>query len=57
MTERALTYIDMHHPRVPVRISAQHYLQRFYESLGFHAQGDVYDEDGIPHIEMHRPPR
>ncbi|WP_316737508.1 GNAT family N-acetyltransferase [Pedobacter aquatilis] len=36
----------------PIRISAQHYLLEFYQSLGFVAQGDVYDEDGIPHIEM-----
>lgn len=39
----------------PIRISAQHHLQRFYESLGFVAQGAVYLEDGIAHIEMLRP--
>ncbi len=38
----------------PIRISAQLYLQRFYEELGFVRQGDVYDEDGIPHISMLR---
>jgi ElaA protein len=37
-----------------IRISAQHHLQAFYESLGFAPQGDVYLEDGIPHIEMLR---
>ncbi|NMO13473.1 GNAT family N-acetyltransferase [Pyxidicoccus fallax] len=47
--------LDAEYPEVPIRISAQHYLQRFYESLGFHAEGDVYDEDGVPHIEMVRP--
>ncbi|MBZ4190516.1 GNAT family N-acetyltransferase [Niabella beijingensis] len=35
-----------------IRISAQLYLQKFYESLGFGTVSDVYDEDGIPHIEM-----
>ncbi|WP_410221722.1 GNAT family N-acetyltransferase [Pedobacter sp.] len=35
-----------------IRISAQCYLQRFYEELGFAAQGEPYLEDGIPHVEM-----
>ncbi len=36
----------------PIRIGAQRYLTRFYESLGFQTAGPEYDEDGIPHIEM-----
>jgi ElaA protein len=39
---------------VPVRLSAQAHLDRFYAELGFRAVGDVYDEDGIPHVEMLR---
>jgi ElaA protein len=35
-----------------VRISAQAYLKRFYESLGFRPVSDEYPEDGIPHVEM-----
>lgn len=35
-----------------IRISAQCYLQKFYEGLGFVAQGESYLEDDIPHIEM-----
>ncbi len=35
-----------------IRISAQLYLKHFYSSLGFEPVSDVYDEDGIPHIEM-----
>ncbi|KAF2507431.1 GNAT family N-acetyltransferase [Flavobacterium foetidum] len=38
----------------PIRISAQYHLSKFYQSLGFVEQGEVYDEDGIPHIEMLR---
>ena len=34
------------------RISAQEYLISYYEKHGFKAQGNPYDEDGIPHIEM-----
>ncbi len=37
-----------------IRIGAQTYALGFYVSLGFVAEGDVYDEDGIEHIEMVR---
>ena len=33
-------------------ISAQEYLIKFYEDHGFKVFGEVYDEDGIPHIQM-----
>ena len=36
----------------PIRIGAQYYLEKFYSEIGFTATGDVYDEDGIEHIEM-----
>jgi len=39
----------------PIRIGAQAHLEKFYGSLGFTRVSDVYDEDGIPHIEMLRP--
>ncbi|MBJ6763005.1 GNAT family N-acetyltransferase [Myxococcaceae bacterium JPH2] len=57
LTAQALAFLDARFPGVDTRISAQHYLQGFYERRGFHAEGDVYDEDGIPHIEMRRPAR
>jgi ElaA protein len=38
----------------PVRLSAQAHLERFYRQLGFERASDVYDEDGIPHVEMLR---
>jgi ElaA protein len=37
---------------VDIRIGAQLYLKRFYESFGFTQSGDIYIEDNIPHIEM-----
>ena len=37
-----------------IQIGAQLYLQKFYESFGFKQTSEVYDEDGIPHIEMMR---
>ncbi len=39
-----------------IRISAQAHLQNFYGSLGFLPVGDVYEDDGIPHIEMFKQP-
>jgi ElaA protein len=41
--------------RQPVRIGAQLYLKKFYESLGFEQAGDTYLEDGIEHIYMMKP--
>lgn len=35
-----------------IKISAQTYLKRFYNNLGFKAVGEEYLEDGIPHIGM-----
>lgn len=35
-----------------IRIGAQLYLKKFYESFGFIEQGEEFLEDGIPHIEM-----
>jgi ElaA protein len=40
----------------PLRLGAQAYLERFYTELGFVRASDIYDEDGIPHIEMTRAP-
>jgi ElaA protein len=39
----------------PIRIGAQLYLEKFYSSLGFEKDGEVYLEDGIPHVEMRLP--
>ena len=40
---------------VAIRIGAQAHLERFYGGFGFVRASDLYDEDGIPHIEMLRP--
>jgi len=38
-----------------IHVSAQAYLEQFYQSLGFRTVSEVYIEDGIPHIDMIRP--
>lgn len=35
-----------------IKIGGQLYLKSFYENLKFQQCSEVYDEDGIPHIEM-----
>lgn len=35
-----------------IRLSAQQYLIKFYESHGYGTSGEGYLEDGIPHINM-----
>lgn len=38
--------------KVSVRISAQAYLEEFYQDFGFITEGNVYTEEGVPHIKM-----
>jgi ElaA protein len=45
------TLYILHGKRV-IRIGAQYYLKKFYESFGFVQKGEIYLEDGIEHIEM-----
>lgn len=35
-----------------IKVSAQKYLEKFYNNLGFKTIGESYLEDGIPHIAM-----
>jgi ElaA protein len=53
LVQRALALIG----DAPLRIGAQAYLERFWSDFGFVRVSDVYDEDGIPHIEMTRAAR
>jgi ElaA protein len=39
-------------PGESIKISAQAHLQNFYNQCGFEAEGEIYEEDGIPHIGM-----
>jgi ElaA protein len=39
----------------PIKIGAQVYLKKFYESFGFEQSSDIYMEDGIEHIHMVKP--
>ncbi|MFZ5446027.1 MAG: GNAT family N-acetyltransferase [Myxococcota bacterium] len=54
LMSEAVVQVQRLYPGEDIRIGAQRYLERFYESFGFEAEGEPYDEDGIPHVEMVR---
>ncbi len=47
-----IDYISTNLKEKKVKLSAQAYLTKFYNDLGFQQQGEEYLEDGIPHIAM-----
>ena len=50
--ESSITFCKELYPSIPIKISAQCYLDDFYKSLGFVPTGENYLEDGIPHQAM-----
>jgi ElaA protein len=54
LMEKSIEQAERLFGKAPIKIGAQLYLREFYQSLGFMQSSDVYDEDGIDHIEMIR---
>lgn len=52
LMQALLDYCAQQYPGTSIHCSAQYYLKKFYESFGFTACGDAYEEDGILHIAM-----
>ncbi len=52
--QASLQFIEEHWKETHTVISAQLYLVKFYEDLGFKSIGEEYLEDDIPHIKMKR---
>lgn len=50
--EASIKTIDERFNTRIIEISAQIYLKKFYNNLGFTEIGDSYLEDGIPHVGM-----
>lgn len=48
----SINEIESRYNTKKIKLSAQQYLTRFYESHGFQQTGKGYLEDGIPHIAM-----
>ena len=56
LMERSIEHCEKLFGKNSITLSAQVYLKKFYESLGFIGVGDEYLDDGIPHIKMTRKP-
>lgn len=52
LMKRSIAAVEEHYNTTSIKISAQTYLKRFYNNLGFQEVGEGYLEDGIPHIGM-----
>ncbi|RYG21343.1 MAG: GNAT family N-acetyltransferase [Chitinophagaceae bacterium] len=52
LIEKAIEAVSNTFHTSQIKIGAQLYLRKFYESFGFAQTSDVYLEDGIEHIEM-----
>jgi ElaA protein len=52
LMKKSMEFIEKEFGKIPIRIGAQLYLQKFYEGFGFVREGEEYLEDGIPHIIM-----
>lgn len=54
LLHRGVAAANALYPGHAIRISAQHYLERFYQTFGFVTVSEIYQEDNIPHIAMLR---
>lgn len=52
LVQNSIQFIENNLQQNKILISAQSYLSKFYNSLGFTQVGEEYLEDGIPHIKM-----
>lgn len=49
---KGVEYILNNFNTTKITIGAQEYLKNFYNEIGFKPISEVYDEDGIPHLDM-----
>jgi ElaA protein len=54
LVRQALDFVAARYGDVPIKISAQAHLERFYADFGFQRLSPDYLEDGIPHCDMLR---
>lgn len=52
LMKECLSVLDKEFPKHDVRISAQTYLEKFYEAYGFKRDSEPYDDCGVTHIDM-----
>ncbi|WP_215237715.1 GNAT family N-acetyltransferase [Dyadobacter helix] len=54
LVHKAIQCVDNFYGKGNIRIGAQLYLKKFYETFHFRQSGSIYLEDNIEHIEMTR---
>ncbi len=54
LMKKSIELLEELYGGVSIRIGAQLYLKKYYESFGFQQDSDIYLEDGIEHILMVR---
>lgn len=52
LLNKGMGIIQQKWPNSNIQLGAQQHLQKFYQSLGFKVNSDIYLEDNIPHINM-----
>lgn len=52
LMQRSIDMLYSSFGKVTIKIAAQFYLKKFYESFGFYQVSEVYLDDGIEHIHM-----
>jgi ElaA protein len=52
LMQKSIGLLKSLYPTHSIKIGAQLYLKKFYESFSFAQTSEPYLEDGIPHIEM-----
>jgi ElaA protein len=50
--KESIDAVKKRYAHAEIALSAQKYLEKFYEDLGFVTEGKEYLEDGIPHLRM-----
>lgn len=52
LIQKAIEFCNQLYPKTAISISAQFPLETYYAQFGFRSYSEVYDLDGIPHINM-----
>ncbi len=52
LMKRSIQAVEERYETTTIKLSAQTYLKKFYNTLGFKETGEEYLEDGIPHLAM-----
>jgi len=55
LMQAAIAACQTRYPEQAIFLCGQQHLEAFYRSLGFDTVGEMYLEDGIPHVDMIRP--